>query len=238
MGNSEEAHGRMELSVGSERAGTQAAAGERPQAPVPMGNARGDAKAAPSPNGDVTANSADRRVNRWTAYVELVYKLLAVLAIVIGGGWVLYTRAIQHENVWNINLSISSESFAYHEKARLVAIRVDLENHGKQPVLAARRGLDLAVVQLPRNIEPNNIVMRKDLNIEGANPIVQHLNMLRHYESSGDEKDFVPYEIEPGAKYQETEAIVASEGDTLLVRVRFWGTDDDFIQQYRIIHVD
>lgn len=207
--------------------------------------ARGLLGAATSPSVATVTACADsppqipRFVERIKSYVELAYHILACFAIIIGALWALRAYIVQHEYLWNIDMTLSSESYQYPSQHRMVVLRVDLENRGKQPVRAGKSGLILTVVRVARDVPPDQVVRRTRTHFAaGQKTIVRELNMLRHYEENWDpaRASAAPYELEPGSKRQETEAVLVTERDLLLVEVHFFGIDGDSISQYRYIY--
>jgi hypothetical protein len=192
--------------------------------------AQGNAAARPS------SEPARPSTKRVMPGVETVYHVLASVAIIVGGIWALFTYVVQHEGIWNVDLSISSESMPYKDTLRAVVVRVDLQNRGKRAVRAGEGGLELTVVRVPQGLEPYQPVWRTKMIFDdkGQQTVANHIDMLRHYKSHG----IYEYELEPAAVYQETEAILAKEGDLLLLEIQFFGPDGDSIRQYKYVTVD
>jgi hypothetical protein len=159
------------------------------------------------------------------------------VAIIVGGLWAYETFVRERESIWNLNLSLNAETLPLERSNRLVILRVDLENQGKVAIRPGRDGLQLRVVQIPKDIPPTRLIARQGLNLKGEKQIIYGYNMLAHYKTDAEHPEKIYYEIEPGAKYQETEAMVASEGDILLVSLQFFGSDGDSITQYKYLVV-
>ena len=163
-------------------------------------------------------------LERWKLRFESAYALLASIAILVAGGWALYTYVIQREGVWNIDMSLSTETVAYGPAQSLLVLKVNLENRGKRKVTPADHGLRLSISKVPKDAVPWTLVWRDGRRLENGETVINSYDMLGHYD--GD------YDVEPGAVYQETEALVVDSDAVLLITLQFFGPDKDFITQY------
>ena len=165
---------------------------------------------------------------------EVVSQILSSLAILVAGGWVLFTYVLTREGVWNLDLTVTPEVSDYGDSSSLVVLNVELVNRGRRRILAGDRGLRLWVEELPRSLPPGTFIARNGPTIEGAKPLIDDYAMLSHYRST-DEKRGRPYGLEPGSTSHETESVIVNKGATLLVCAAFFGQDGDSIAEYRYV---
>jgi hypothetical protein len=160
--------------------------------------------------------------------VDVVYTVLASIAILIGAIWAIYTFVAQREAVWNLEMTLATETLTYIRNLRLLILRVGLANKGKRKIIAGKNGLVLNIMRLPTTFRELELLPRIGANVAGATTVVKDFNMLGHYTEY--------YQLEPGAKYVETEAVISSEGECFLIRLEFFGDDDsDVITSYYFV---
>jgi hypothetical protein len=120
----------------------------------------------------------------------------------------------------------------YEQDREVLALDVSLKNVGKTKVIAGPRGMRLTVVKLPSGLKAETAVMRDGIKIAGSTPVIEDFDMLKHY--PGD-----PYEIEPGAEYFESEALIIHSCDILAYAIQFYAANspDDPLTQYGFTQV-
>jgi hypothetical protein len=165
---------------------------------------------------------------------EIIYYVVAAVAILVAGWWALFLRRRHRTDAWSLNVVISTEVTPYAVGASLLTVRVSLENVGKVVVQPGKNGCRMSVRQVPAGLAPATVIHW------GADyPVVlEPFDLLQQYrrdERTGElALDYVgSYALEPGATYREQAGLIVQDGFSYLIQVRFWWSrDDDRITEY------
>ncbi len=154
--------------------------------------------------------------------VALTESIVTIIAIVVGGIWVLYRLGRERTDVWNLQMNVTPQVLDYSGDSNLLIIWVSLRNIGKIKFQPGTRGCLVSVYSLDQSAPLGTV-------LEPVDPLMEDINLLRHYDHGG-------YWLEPQAEYTECDAVIVPQDRPLLVKVAFWSEDDtDSITEYRVV---
>lgn len=124
-------------------------------------------------------------------WVDLILKVMSILAIIVAGSWAIYQFEITETNASNIQLTISTEVLKYSGNNRLLLIHVHPKNIGK--VLVSPKLLTVTVSDLPINLKPGVIELAK---------------LNERYKTDILDRFKGGYDLEPGVEYDEVVVLI------------------------------
>lgn len=155
--------------------------------------------------------------------MDQLSKLASIIAMCIGGAWVLYNFHIQDSAATNPELKIETEVFPYSDDTRLVIIHLKPHNIGKVPIEIEGDGLSLRITKYPKNAKVGL------LNTESLKPdfLIKKI-----------EQKYGAYVLEPGVEFDEVVSYVLPVGDTYLLESSMDLGDDWEVEGYHTLKVD
>jgi len=168
----------------------------------------------------------ESRLEKVTGIVELVFKLISIVALLISGIWVWYNVDITGERDSNIELTLSTEQIKLNDKSKLLVIHARPINHGKVPVEIGGEvggGFRLTVKEI-KEPKSGEWVEQESLHI------IKEVDILRHHKDG--------YIIEPNDISDEVESIALPPGIYHIEANLDMGNDEDYFNVYSIAKVE
>ena len=165
-------------------------------------------------------------------YVELLSKVVTILAILIGGIWTYRNFNLERTDIPSPQILVDPQVVAYTKEKVLLVLNVIIKNVGKRVVKVNKNGCKVSLVLIPPD-EP----LYKRLRFLENQAVVNDENILDEYYVGEKWR----YEIEPGSEYHEVYHGVMPKGRHAHVKVSLhFGPipNDDAITEYRVVHLE
>ena len=137
--------------------------------------------------------------SKFKEWIDLLAKLSAVIAVVIGSLWTLHLRQITVEDEINPEVWVKTEYIPYEGNKKLLVVHVTEKNVGKVPVYLSKDALTLTLKKLPANHAVGYVDTEK---LEPLFPPVRNI-----YEKYGRE-----VEIDAGTVFEDVATFVVDDG--------------------------
>lgn len=167
---------------------------------------------------------------------EFVYHIAAAVAVIVGGGWVLYQYLIRRAGETGIGISVEAVVSAWSDAERLVFLDVLLRNIGNARLDASAASSSDLESEFGKSIGYSGSVQLRRVNklqpvkighldwrseSSGLSPLegVPEVDLLKEYR---DKQGRVEFFMEPGEEYHFGNAFILEPG-TYLAKVVFVG---------------
>ena len=155
--------------------------------------------------------------------LEIIYKVVSIIAILIAGGWALYHFVLTGERDSNIELVLTTEQIKLNEKSNLLVVHAHPINRGKVPVeIGGEEGGSFRItVKKIQQTKSGEWIDQEKL------PIFKEVDILRHHKDG--------YVLEPNGTYDDVESIELPNGIYHL-EANF-DMKDDYFNVYSILKI-
>jgi hypothetical protein len=178
-------------------------------------------------------------------YPDFIQKVLACIAIVLGGMWAYWLFRLQRTSATNLQVTVLPQVIRVQggESDRLLRVNITLKNIGKVRSKPGPSGCTFRVWKLEQKRQKSGMLVEWDRPGQyprdpiGAQRIVGPLDVFRPYKKGQGGKRL--YEFEPGVEYHEVEALFVTQGDLLLIEVGLAvETDEDGVTEYSLVSIE